>query len=568
MSGRLPDRSARGTATQPSGLVPLADRTGYMQMLRVALSLVALAAGAFASGVVGISLGHVALSTIPYLLACLALEGVRRRSRGRGLMLIGASLLIDGLYLAWMTYLTGGADSPFRFLIYLHLMSVTLLASYRTGLKVALWHSLLFFVVFYAQAAGFLEPTEATSATLAEGAARFREASVFNVMVFWLVALGTAFFSSLNERELRRRRADMEALAAMAAELDETTDPDAIARILLKTVKESFGLEPGVVLGVRRGTRSRLVPLDADESGDAGVGIDAVVKKAWDTREVVLVKELDRASDPQLAALLPGARYVVVVPLIAEGHPLGVLAVQNSSRIRSSIELRVVTVLAQLASHAALALRNARLLQEVRQMAETDPLTSLANRRTFDKALEKELSRARRSGDHVSLVMVDIDHFKAFNDTYGHQAGDELLKAVARALTRTARDFDVVARYGGEEFAVILPACSWEDSLSAADRLRKAVAQVRSHTPITASAGVATFPVHATDGAALIRSADIALYESKKAGRDRVTRWEPPGDAQSETSLPAGEDPVRGETGAQHARRPIPLRRARSAKRA
>jgi diguanylate cyclase (GGDEF)-like protein len=567
MSGRPPDRP-KGTGAQPSGLVPLADRTGYMQMLRVALCLVALAAGAFAPRVVGVSLGHVALATIPYLFASLGLEAIRRAGKGRGLMLIGASLLVDGLYLAWMTYLTGGADSPFRFLIYLHLMSVTLLASYRTGLKIALWHSLLFFVVFYAQASGYLEPTEATSMALAEGASRFREASVFNVMVFWLVALGTAFFSSLNERELRRRRADMEALAAMAAELDETTDPDGIARVLLKTVKEAFGLEPGIVLGVRRGTRSRLVPLDAQESDDAGVGIDAVVKKAWDTREIVLVKELDPTSDPQLATLLPGSRYVVVVPLIAEGHPLGVLAVQNSSRIRSSIELRVVTMLAQLASHAALALRNARLLQEVRQAAETDPLTSLANRRTFDKALEKELSRARRRGDQVSLVMVDIDHFKTFNDTYGHQAGDELLKDVARALTRAARDFDIVARYGGEEFAVILPACSWEDSLPAAERLRKAIAEVRSHATVTASAGVATFPIHAADGAAVIRAADIALYESKKGGRDRVTRWEPPGGPQAEPSPAPGEAAGREQTETDRAPQPIPLRRVRSKKRA
>jgi diguanylate cyclase (GGDEF)-like protein len=536
-----------------------------MLLLRVALSLVALASGTFAPGVIGVSIGQVARATVPYLFISLGVERIRRARHGRGLMLIAASLLIDGLFLAWLTYLTGGTESPFRFLIYLHLMSVTLLASYRTGLKVALWHSLLFFVVFYAQAAGFLEPTEATSAALAEGVARPREASVFNVMVFWLVALGTAFFSSLNERELRRRRTDMEALAAMAAELDQTTDPNEIARILLKTVKEAFGLEPGIVLGVRRGSRSRLVPLDADEPDDGRVGIDSVVRKAWDTREIVLVKDLDPASDPQLARFLPRSRFVVVVPLIAEGHPLGVLAVENSSRTRSTIELRVVTMLAQLASHAALALRNARLLQEVRQMAATDPLTSLANRRTFDQALVKELSRARRHGDQVSLVMLDIDHFKAFNDTYGHQAGDELLKDVAQALIRAARDFDVVARYGGEEFAVLLPSCSWEDSLPAAERLRQAVSTVRSRTAITASAGVSTFPAHASDGAALIRTADIALYESKKAGRDTVTRWEPPDGSQKE---PAARTPDGEEPRAADAVRPIPLRRGRPKKRA
>ncbi|MGH2681927.1 MAG: diguanylate cyclase [Actinomycetota bacterium] len=547
--------------------MPLADRTNYMQMLRGALSLVALATGAFASAIVDVPLDQVALATVPYLFLSLGLEMIRRSGKGRGLRLVGASLLVDGVYLAWITYLTGGTESPFRFLIYLHLMSVTLLASYRTGLKIALWHSLLFFVVFYAQAAGLLEPTESTTAALADGASHLRAASVLNVMAFWLVALGTAFFSSLNERELRRRRADIESLAAMAAELDETTEPDAIARILLKTVREAFGLEPGIVLASDRTNRSRLVPLGADLADEGRVGIDAVVKKAWESREVALVKALDPKSDPQLAVLLPEARYVVVVPLIAEGRPLGVLAVQNSGLTRSTIELRVVTVLAQLASHAALALRNAWLLRDVRQMAETDPLTGLANRRTFDRYLEKELSRARRRGDPVSLVMIDIDHFKAFNDTYGHQAGDELLQAVARTLSRAARDFDLVARYGGEEFAVILPTCSWEDSLLAADRLRKAVGKARSHAPVTGSAGVASFPAHAADGATLIRAADIALYESKKAGRDRVTRWMPPGDPQTEPSAPVVETLGREEPGRKRARHPIPLRRGRSAKR-
>ncbi|HEX2058086.1 MAG TPA: GGDEF domain-containing protein, partial [Actinomycetota bacterium] len=190
----------------------------------------------------------------------------------------------------------------------------------------------------------------------------------------------------------------------------------------------------------------------------------------------------------------------------------------------SRVERRVVSMLGQFAAHAALALRNSWLLQQVQKLAETDGLTGLANRRTFETTLERELSRSARSGEPVTLVMVDIDHFKALNDKHGHQAGDEVLKLVADVLASACRDFDTAARYGGEEFAVVLPACSSAESLVVAERLRGSIAEIETVTSVTASAGVATFPAHAGDGESLIRAADEALYESKRAGRNRVTR--------------------------------------------
>jgi two-component system cell cycle response regulator len=120
--------------------------------------------------------------------------------------------------------------------------------------------------------------------------------------------------------------------------------------------------------------------------------------------------------------------------------------------------------------------------------------------------------------------MLDVDHFKKLNDQYGHQTGDEVLKAVAATLAHSCRDFDTPARYGGEEFAVILPVCSAAESLIAAERLRKGINQTDLPVPATASAGVATYPTHAGDPEALIRAADEALYESKRGGRNRVTR--------------------------------------------
>jgi diguanylate cyclase (GGDEF)-like protein len=483
--------------------------------------VVILASGVFAREVVGASFGRLALPTLLYLFLVLGMERLREVRAGRGLRLLGASLLLDSVYLAWVMYQTGGAASPLRFLIYIQLLGVTLLASYRTGLKIALWHSLLFFIVFYSQAAGVLDPTDAT---LEQGAPHFRESAVFNVVAFWLVALGTAAFSSLNERELRRRQADLQSLATMAADLEDAQDARAIGTVLLETAREAFGFRRGVVLGAPRGRLVPLAHLSPQRLSGRGRSPDAVVRLAWERHEAVLVKALDQEADPHLSALLPGASYVAVVPLIADGNPLGALVVENHGRVRSMMERRLLSMLGQVASHGALALRNAWLLEEVQRMAETDPLTGLANRRTFDKVLERELSRARRGRGELSLVMIDLDHFKAFNDAHGHQAGDELLRQVARALVGSARDYDTVARYGGEEFAVILPATSWEDSTSAATRLRVAVSRVSSPSPVTASAGVATFPTSAGGAASLIKAADEALYRSKRSGRNRVTR--------------------------------------------
>jgi diguanylate cyclase (GGDEF)-like protein len=213
----------------------------------------------------------------------------------------------------------------------------------------------------------------------------------------------------------------------------------------------------------------------------------------------------------------------VVVPLFAEGQPLGVLAVEHGQKTRR-IERRIVDMILQFASHGALALRNAWLMEQVQRMADTDGLTGIANRRAFQGMLERELSRAQRNGDPVTLVMLDVDRFKDLNDTHGHQAGDEVLKVVAASLVENCRDFDTPSRYGGEEFAVILPTCSSKESLIAGERLRKGIGDAEGPLPVTASAGAATFPVHAGDAESLIKAADEALYESKRAGRNRLTR--------------------------------------------
>ncbi len=161
------------------------------------------------------------------------------------------------------------------------------------------------------------------------------------------------------------------------------------------------------------------------------------------------------------------------------------------------------------------------------EQARRDSLTTLYNHRAFQELLVLELARAQRHGTPVSLLMLDIDHFKQINDTLGHQAGDAVLRQLASLLQDSARNIDQVCRYGGEEFMLILPMTSTSEALHAAERLRTLVSEQEFacspgvYRRLTVSAGVASYPLHAQTQAALIACADAAMYAAKQAGRNR-----------------------------------------------
>jgi len=168
-----------------------------------------------------------------------------------------------------------------------------------------------------------------------------------------------------------------------------------------------------------------------------------------------------------------------------------------------------------------------QLEQALLHQATHDPLTGLDNRREMYTRLEQELARARRYGEPLAVVMLDIDHFKAVNDHYGHQAGDAVLQELAQRLLQQARKADLVARYGGEEFLLILPRTDLAAAGVFAERLRERIAGRPFGTPagelsIQVSIGVAAYPDQAADSDSLIRAADTALYSAKQQGRNRV----------------------------------------------
>ena len=176
----------------------------------------------------------------------------------------------------------------------------------------------------------------------------------------------------------------------------------------------------------------------------------------------------------------------------------------------------------------SLALANLRLREVLRGQSIRDPLTGLFNRRFMEESLDRELRRAVRGKLPVALMMVDIDHFKRFNDTFGHQAGDALLRALGNLLKETTRGQDVVCRYGGEEFAFVLAGASLEPARKRAELLREEMKQLNVRHggqllgAVTISIGIAAFPDDGDTAEQLLKAADDALYRAKEEGRDRI----------------------------------------------
>lgn len=459
--------------------------------------------------------------TVAFAGVAAAADLLGRALQQRMSWLFTAMLMIDALYFVTAAAMTGWIDSPLRYAILLHIGAVSLLASYRTGMQLAVWHSLLLFSIRNGISADLVNDT--SSQDLIGHGSDDQRLAVF-IVVLWMVAISTSTLSAINERELRRRRRDLEALTELAEQIERTDDSSSVARTLLDAAIATYSFPRGVVLASAEGHLPLLASYGLPEQlarRPGRPGTSAVITRAHEQKSTVLVRGVDVRADPWLAHLLPGRRNLVVVPLSAEGRSLGAMVLEHLGGAK--IERRVVTGLERSASYAALALRNAWLLEQVQRLAATDGLTKIANRRTFEATLEREVARAARSGEHLSLVMVDLDHFKVLNDTHGHQAGDEVLRNVAAALSCECRDFDTAARYGGEEFVVILPGCGVDEALIIAERLRAAVATAPSTAPITASAGVATYPSHAADADTLVRAADQALYVSKNSGRNQST---------------------------------------------
>jgi diguanylate cyclase (GGDEF)-like protein/PAS domain S-box-containing protein len=215
------------------------------------------------------------------------------------------------------------------------------------------------------------------------------------------------------------------------------------------------------------------------------------------------------------------------IPILAQGETLGIVHLQATDEAPqlNASELSFKTTFA---AQVGLSIANLRLREALRTQSVRDALTGLYNRRYLEEVLEREVRRAARAAQPLGVLMIDLDHFKNFNDTYGHDAGDAVLRETGASLTRGIRAEDFVCRFGGEEFVVILPTANLEAACARAERLRLKMKELtvlhqgRSMGMLTVSIGVAVFPEHGVSPKELMAAADAALYEAKRGGRNQV----------------------------------------------
>ena len=222
-----------------------------------------------------------------------------------------------------------------------------------------------------------------------------------------------------------------------------------------------------------------------------------------------------------------GIKSLLATPLIAERKTMGILYVDDFQQ--REYNKKDESIIALLATQAAAAIEKLQILEKTKKLAITDELTSLYNHRHFVNLLQDEMKRAKRYKRSLSVMIIDIDHFKHYNDTNGHLKGNDALKEASMAMLETIRNVDILARYGGEEFAVILPEADRAEVKGCAERIREAIEnrafcneKTQPLGKLTVSIGYATFPEDAKMERSLINRADIALYKAKDSGRNRA----------------------------------------------
>lgn len=240
-------------------------------------------------------------------------------------------------------------------------------------------------------------------------------------------------------------------------------------------------------------------------------------------------KMADLKNDPFLNFF--NSEEFVIAPLKAKDNVIGLIVVDNFVT-HKSISNDDIRMLMMFVNQAGLAIEKSSLYEKVLIKSDTDSLTGLWNHAYFQQMLEQLLNRSKEDGECLSLIMIDMDDFKVFNDRWGHQKGDSALVQIAKIFKEASRKLDYICRYGGEEFAIILPKTNIKDALAIAERIHASVGsfhfEIGLGTPpqkITLSLGVATFPNHAHYKSELIQAADKALYQAKKQGKNRVINF-------------------------------------------
>ncbi len=398
----------------------------YLAALRGGLGAMVLGALVLAPGIVTGASSRLVLGTLGYL-AVSVVPIALRRNRRLALPSMQGALLLDGIYLAGVVALTGGAVSPLLVLVFVHVVAVTLLCSYRTGLKIALWHTTLFLLVVGSSDAGIIDGSPTLEGGPGTGVPTLALAGL------WLLALGTATAAAASERQLRRQKFDLASLSTMVARIDASSRAEEIPSILLEVLCGTFGFERGVVLASPEGDLRVLAATEGDPTEALPPGLDPLIEGVWADRAPRLVREIDPSTDPCLGALLPEARNVLVMPLFREGAlALGVVAVARGGTA-TGIRRWVVSMVAQFVAHAALALHNAWLTED--REAQLDTIRGL-DRLLRAHNLELELKVAERTEELRETIhhLEEVDEQRRRLLAHVVQAAEEERRRIANDI--------------------------------------------------------------------------------------------------------------------------------------
>ncbi|RJQ53294.1 MAG: sensor domain-containing diguanylate cyclase [Actinobacteria bacterium] len=318
--------------------------------------------------------------------------------------------------------------------------------------------------------------------------------------------------SNANE-ELNRRITELHAISEIAMVIHSSLDLDNVGKLVIDILQKILNLPACSLMIIDKKNGETLF---AASQGIAS-GLPNMVNAA----------QIGGGNELNLEMTADDGSFLKCMPLLNREKMVAVLCSDSGSI--DSFSADDIVVLSAIASELAVGIENAQLYKLTKKLSITDELTNLFNYRYFCQRLELELDRAERYIRPLSLLFIDLDDFKKYNDTHGHQAGDRALAEMAQVFKQRCRDIDIVARYGGEEFAAVLPETDVSGAFVVAEKIREGSAQhaflgkdSRRDEQITISCGVATYPIHAATADELIRQADDALYFAKTTGRNRV----------------------------------------------
>jgi len=342
-------------------------------------------------------------------------------------------------------------------------------------------------------------------------------------------------------RRLINEKRDLEAIIELTYLISSTLDPREVLYLVVRKLSEIIDVSRCSIISVGYGEKRYATVISSfEDPGISNIRLDLKkypeIKKALQSKKPLVIK--DALNDPIMSSVRKlikplGIRSIAVLPIIHRDEVIGTLFLRTS-RTHKGFTDREIKLCTAIANVSANALYNAFLFERLEneksrleKLAITDYLTGVYNIRYFYNRLEEEFSRAERYNIPISCIMLDIDHFKRINDTYGHRVGDLVLRQFAQLIKKHSRKSDVFARYGGEEFIMLLPQTGIEGAEVEAERLKEFTRIHRfkgiEKEKITSSMGIACWPVHNIQTSDdLITFADQAIFRAKKSGRDRI----------------------------------------------